>query len=165
LQIDRLAKEVYTLRANFAIPLNTPFSDMKRSYTVLYVDDDQDDLFLLAEAFEQYTDNLIVAHAYNGFEGLQVLEKMNREGSLPCLIILDINMPIMDGKATLAKIKTEEAYKDIPVVMFSTSQNPSDIAFAENLGAEYFVKPISYNNIKELVADFVKRCNLQIARA
>lgn len=138
---------------------------MKRSYTILYVDDDHDDLLLLAEAFEQYTDHLIVKHAYNGFEGIQTLEEMNRNGSLPCLIILDINMPVMDGKATLTKIKNTEAYKDIPVVMFSTSQNPNDVSFAENLGAEYFIKPISYNNMKELVGDFVKRCNLQIARA
>lgn len=138
---------------------------MTRSYTILYVDDDHDDLLLLAEAFEQYTEHLIVKHAFNGFEGIQTLEEMRRNGSLPCLIILDINMPVMDGKATLTKIKSTEAYKDIPVVMFSTSQNPNDVSFAENLGAEYFIKPISYNNMKELVGDFVKRCNLQIERA
>lgn len=131
------------------------------SYTILYVDDDLDDLAIIAEAFETYTDNLRVVHAYNGDEALVRLTDMKIQGSLPCLIILDINMPVMDGKQTLKEIKTKEDYLAIPVVMFSTSNNPIDKMFAENFGADYITKPSSYREVEKLVKEFVDKCHLE----
>lgn len=135
---------------------------MNSSYTILYVDDDHDDLVLIAEAFEKYTDHLRVVHAYNGYEGIKALDKMRIKGSLPCLIILDINMPVMNGKEALKKIKEHTAYKNIPVIMFSTSSSSLDKKYAENLGAEFITKPISYTDIKSLVAEFVSKCRLEV---
>lgn len=83
---------------------------MKTSYTILYVDDDNDDLSIISEAFEKYTD-LRVVQANNGVEALQVLKHMAYKNVLPCLIILDINMPVMDGKQTLSQIKKTEEYR------------------------------------------------------
>lgn len=134
-----------------------------RSYTILYVDDDHDDLMLLAEAFEKYTDYLRVIHAYNGFEALQVLERMSKEESLPCLVILDINMPVMDGRVTLKKIKSSPAWKELPVVMFSTSSSHADKAYAENLGADFVTKPVTYGDMEGLVKQFVERCRIAAA--
>jgi CheY-like chemotaxis protein len=71
---------------------------VKKSYTILYVDDDIDDLLLISEAFQKYTDHLTVIHASNGVEGLKCLNKFLQQGKLPCLVILDINMPVMNGK-------------------------------------------------------------------
>ena len=118
---------------------------MKRSYTILYVDDDIDDLLLISEAFEKYTDHLTVVHASNGAEGLKALEKMGEK--LPCLLIIDINMPVKNGKEVLAEIKSDEELSKIPTVMLSTSENTKDVEDAFNGGASLYVrKPYSFRN-------------------
>jgi CheY-like chemotaxis protein len=99
---------------------------MKGSYTILYIDDDDDDLMIVADAFERYTTNLRIIHAHNGFEGLRLLKEMAEEKKLPCLIILDINMPVVDGKQTLIEIRKNSDYNDIPMALFTTSNNPAD---------------------------------------
>jgi CheY-like chemotaxis protein len=135
---------------------------MKRSYTILYVDDDLDDLHLISEAFEKYTDHLSVIHAYNGVEGLRTLEKMHKEESLPCLVIVDINMPVMGGKQMLEKLRAKPYYHDLPVIMFSTSQSQHDKAFAEKYDADFISKPEKYNELNALVEQFVNRCRFEI---
>ena len=130
------------------------------TYTILYVEDDHDDLLLVTEAFEKYTDYLRVVHASNGFEALQTLPKMKAEGSLPCLIILDINMPVMDGKTTLKNLRNDDDFKDLPVVMFSTSNNRADRLFAEAFGADFITKPVTYNDMESLVKQFARRCRV-----
>src|SRR5689334_22722205 len=127
---------------------------MKRSYTILYVDDDIDDLYLISDAFEKYTDHLTVVHAGNGLHGLQVLQKMNDKAELPCLVIIDINMPVMDGKQMLKKLRERPQYKDLSVILFSTSQLPADKEFAQSYEAEFISKPINYSEMKSLVEQF-----------
>lgn len=135
---------------------------MSSRYTILYVDDDMDDLLLISEAFEKYTDHLKVVHAGNGVEGMTRLKSMQAEGSLPCLVILDINMPIMDGKELLKAMRQEKAFQELPVILFSTSSNPRDRLFAKNLDAEYVTKPLSYGEIKHLVSEFVTKCKFEV---
>jgi CheY-like chemotaxis protein len=134
---------------------------MKRSYTILYVDDDADDLMLIAEAFERYTDHLTVVHANNGVEGLRTLDKMYKEHKLPCLVVIDINMPIMDGKQMLRKLRDHAGYKDLPVVMFSTSHSLQDHEFAETYDAEFVSKPSKYRELEALVEQFVSKCRFE----
>lgn len=138
---------------------------MKRSYTILYVDDDIDDLLLISDAFEKYTDHLKVIHASNGVEGLTMLEKMRKQEQLPCLVIIDINMPIMNGKQMLEKLRSESPYKDLPVIVFSTSQLQNDQEFAEKYDAEFISKPSGYNELKSLVAQFVSRCRFEVKKS
>jgi CheY-like chemotaxis protein len=133
---------------------------MNTSYTILYIEDDQDDLMLIAEAFEKYTDHLRVVHAPNGYEGLLALERMKQNGSLPCLIIIDINMPVMDGNETLRQIRSENEYNELPVVMFSTSSNPSDKKLAAELDADFMTKPSSIKEMEILVSAFVNKCRI-----
>jgi CheY-like chemotaxis protein len=135
---------------------------MKRSYTILYVDDDIDDLHLITEAFEKYTDHLTVIHAYNGFEGLMALDRMCKEEALPCLVIIDINMPVMDGKQMLKKLREGSLYQDLPVILFSTSQSQTDGAFADKYDAEFFSKPGKYSELKALVEQFVNKCRFEV---
>ena len=133
---------------------------MKRSYSILYVDDDIDDLFLISEAFEKFTDDLRVVHADNGVEGLKTLEKM--QDNLPCLLIIDINMPIMDGKEMLVKLRAHSQFKNLPVIMFSTSGSEKDKQFAQDNHAEFISKPASYNELKSLVEQFVSKCRFDV---
>jgi CheY-like chemotaxis protein len=135
---------------------------MERSYTILYVDDDIDDLHLITEAFEKYTDHLTVIHAYNGFEGLMALDRMRKEEALPCLLIIDINMPVMDGKQMLKKLREGSVYQDLPVILFSTSKSQTDGAFAEKYDAEFISKPGKYTELKDLVEQFVNRCRIEV---
>lgn len=137
---------------------------MKRSYTVLYVDDDIDDLYLISDAFEKYTDHLTVVHAGNGMHGLQVLQKMNDNGELPCLVVIDINMPIMDGKQMLKKLRELPRYKDLSVILFSTSNSSVDKEFARSYQAEFISKPLSYSEMKSLIAQFVSKCRFEVKR-
>jgi CheY-like chemotaxis protein len=131
---------------------------MKPSYTILYIDDDRDDLQMIAEAFLNFTEKLRVVHAHNGLEGLQVLDQMKAEGSLPCLIIMDINMPVLNGLDTLRRIRTIGAFKNLPVVLFSTSSNARDKEFARKWEADYITKPSKFCDLQGLVKEFVSRC-------
>lgn len=134
---------------------------MKRSFTILYVDDDVDDLAIISEAFEQYTDHIMVIHAGNGIEGIEVLDRMYEKESLPCLLIVDINMPVMDGRQMLKKLREDSRYKDLPVIMFSTSASDQDSQFAETYNAEFITKPSGYSELKSLVDQFVTRCRFE----
>lgn len=130
---------------------------MQTSHNILYVDDDIDDFILFSEAFERYTDDGTVVHAGNGAEGLSMLREMDEREALPCLLVIDINMPLMDGRRMLEELKRLPRYKDIPVIILSTSASPRDRLFAEKLGADFVTKPVSYNELKSLVRQFVTK--------
>jgi len=134
---------------------------MKRSYTILYADDDHEDLKMISEAFEKYTEHLKVAHAYNGTEALQLLSQMCESGMTPCLIILDINMPKMNGIETLIEIRKVKECHHIPVILFSTSSQLIDKKIAERLGADFITKPAKYQDLEKLVGQFVEKCLIE----
>src|ERR1700694_1872854 len=135
---------------------------MKHSYTILYVDDDHDDLLLISEAFLQFTEKLRVVHAFNGREGLQALKEMSAAHSLPCLVIMDINMPIMDRKEALVQMRKSEEFKTLPVVLFSTSNNSKDHQFAREWDADFITKPTNFSDMEGLVKQFVSRCVFEL---
>src|SRR5918998_1242608 len=110
---------------------------------VLCVDDDIDDQLIVLETIQEIDDSIEVATALNGHEALDFLEKAKSEGDLPCLIIMDINMPLMDGKQTLIEIKKDKDLDGIPVVMFTTSSSQLDVAFCERYGVDFITKPIN----------------------
>lgn len=129
--------------------------------TILYAEDDLDDLDMVKLAFETKEDIEIV-HANDGNEALAYLAGLD-DGQLPCLIILDINMPGMDGRQTLIQLKQHETYKNIPVVMFTTSNSPTDIEFARKYGADFVTKPLRFDEIENLVTVFADRCKVEIS--
>src|SRR5688572_7747309 len=96
--------------------------------TILYAEDDLDDLDMVKLAFENQN-NIEIKHAHDGNEAFAYLNSVGNNKQLPCLIILDINMPGMDGRQTLLQLKQHDTYKNIPVVMFTTSNSPTDIEF------------------------------------
>lgn len=128
--------------------------------TILYAEDDLDDLDMVRLAFEKH-DEIEIIHANDGNQALSRLHTMLATKSLPCLIILDINMPGMDGRQTLMQIKAMEAFQQIPVVMFTTSNSPMDMEFAKKHGADFVTKPLRFEEIENLAADFTRRCNFE----
>lgn len=139
---------------------------MSAEHTILYAEDDLDDLFIIKQAFEIHSSNIEIVHANNGFEALQFLTKAHQHNTaLPCLIILDINMPGMDGREALIHIKQTESLKNIPIVLFTTSSSLLDKAFAEKWGAGFITKPSVYSEMEVLVKTFIDLCDFSTAKA
>jgi CheY-like chemotaxis protein len=134
---------------------------MISKHTILYAEDDIDDVFMVKEAFEKH-DHIEVVHAFNGWEALQILNGMHSNQVLPCLMILDINMPVMDGKEALAKVKSNPNLKSVPIVLFSTSNSISDQFFAQQWDVELITKPLNFNDLEGIAREFVNRCNFEI---
>jgi CheY-like chemotaxis protein len=132
---------------------------MSAKHTILYAEDDLDDLFIVKQAFQTYDGTIRIIHAQNGLEALEVLQKLDNENTLPCLILLDINMPGMDGRETLIRIKQQEQLKHIPAAMFSTSSSSLDKEFASKWNARFFTKPLVYAEMEKMVDTFVAICD------
>lgn len=111
---------------------------------ILLVEDNEQDAFLVREAFEDQGFVEEYFHVVNGIEALKFLEKEHPYENVPepDFILMDINMPIMDGHETLHRIKSSESLKHIPVLMLTTSSRSEDIlkAYQEHSNS-YIVKP------------------------
>lgn len=118
---------------------------------IYLVDDDEDDRLLLRQAFRQHT---APCHIDEFVDGVGVLEKLERteQGDYPNLILLDLNMPRMDGFATLKSIKENDNWQLIPVVILTTSDDKRDRQRTAELGADDFmVKPPSYSMLRSII--------------
>lgn len=131
-------------------------------HTILYAEDDLDDLFMIRQAFEQFDGSTQIVHSGNGFEALEQLNKAKANQQLPCLIILDINMPGMNGREALIRIRQSESFKNIPVVLFTTSSSDLDRAFAKKWGAEFITKPLVFSELEMLAKRFVSLCTSSV---
>ena len=115
------------------------------SYKILLVDDDPEDRAIIQEAMETIEAGDIIHFAENGEQALEILEQGVQTNQLPCIVVLDLNMPRLNGTETLRLIRANEQLKDISVVIYSTSINPLEKEKCMRLGAnEYITKPLSY---------------------
>src|SRR5215210_2495178 len=112
------------------------------THLVLYADDDADDIKFVEESFSETTNNIELIITYNGLDLLKYLESLNHFDPDPCLIILDVNMPKLNGKETLLKIRQMERFRNIPVVLFTTSSAEYDKMFAKKNNAGFVTKPL-----------------------
>jgi CheY-like chemotaxis protein len=119
-----------------------------RPLTLLIAEDDPDDRLLLRDAFQQCPVPIELRFAFDGEELLDRLrgpDPTRSSGERPCLILLDLNMPRVDGVGALRAIKGDERLRMIPVVVLTTSSDPDHIVEAYDLGANsYIVKPQSF---------------------
>jgi len=125
---------------------------------VLYADDDRDDIELVKEAFNEYSHTVELKTFKDGEELLGYVNSHAGDEPLPCLIILDINMPKVNGKEALKQIRNMASYHEVPVVLFSTSTLPSDKQFAQSFDAGFITKPLHYIQIHELVDQMLEHC-------
>lgn len=133
---------------------------MPAAMDILLVEDNPGDVALTRRALGRVAPQVRVSVTGNGSEALAFLSKDGPyEGAVtPDLILLDINMPRMDGKQLLEVVKTSEAYSAIPVVMFTSSESPQDVrdCFARHANG-YVVKPFDgrdYADALEKVVNF-----------
>jgi CheY-like chemotaxis protein len=125
---------------------------------VLYADDDPDDLELISEAFSEYVRNVELLTFDSGIELIHYLKSIDSYLPAPCLIILDINMPRVDGKQTLKQLRATEGFEDVPVVLFSTSTMPSDAAFATKHNAGFVTKPLLTHQVHLIIDQIIEHC-------
>lgn len=125
---------------------------------VLYADDDPDDIELVEEAFRRYTSNVDVITFADGSQALSYLRNLTEADPLPCLIILDINMPVINGKDVLVRLRQMELFHDIPVVLFTTSSMPVDRNFALQHKAGFITKPLGYEQMEMITREFINHC-------
>jgi CheY-like chemotaxis protein len=126
--------------------------------TVLLVEDSPGDVRLTREAFRQANPTIVMHVATDGVEAMDFLLKEGAHAlsPRPDLILLDLNLPRMDGREVLARIKSDDGLKTIPTMILTTSQSDVDIAKAYQLGANcYLTKPVQLDAFDALVASIV----------
>ncbi len=124
---------------------------MTEPRSFLLVDDDIDDILIFQETLKKVDEKIQLFYVHDGKDALDFLAENN--GHLPSLIFLDINMPRMDGKECLKHLKHDEKYKNIPVLMYTTSSQSSDIEETMMTGAMCFItKPWGVNELNSLLS-------------
>ncbi|MBD3584207.1 response regulator [Salinimonas sp. HHU 13199] len=134
------------MTAKEALPIN-----------ILMADDDEDDRLLTLDALKE---SRVLNNLYCVEDGVELLEFLRREGKYtdpsdsprPSLILLDLNMPRMDGREALQEIKSDPALRSIPVVILTTSKEEEDMLRGYDLGcASYITKPVNFDGLVDLM--------------
>jgi CheY-like chemotaxis protein len=123
---------------------------MSNFKNIIFVDDDEDDRMVFSAVIHETYTNIL----YNDFKSAEeVISYLDCDFIMPPdLIFLDLNMPLKDGFFVLRALKKKERLKNIPVVIFSTSKNPSDIEKSKKLGAVgYAVKPSDIGTLMQVI--------------
>lgn len=125
---------------------------------ILYVDDDIDDLYVFNQALHITDPTLEVKEARDGYQALIQLEEARKESNYPFLIVLDLNMPGMNGKETLTIIKKDAEWCTIPVVVFSTSSSKIDQDFCMQHNVAFITKPLHFSELVSTISKLVRLC-------
>lgn len=121
---------------------------------VLLVEDSPGDVRLTLEAFRDANSDIELHVANDGVEAMAFLRQENGHAQAPCpdLILLDLNLPRMDGRQVLAEIKANDRLKSIPTVILTTSEAEADIVESYELQANaYLTKPVDLSSFESLV--------------
>jgi CheY-like chemotaxis protein len=124
---------------------------------ILYAEDDHDDFETVKDALAQLTSHYTLLRAKNGLEVKSYLEEDSN--AAPSLIVLDLNMPLMDGKETLQWLKQENQYQNIPVMVFTTSSREDDMKLCKDNDCTFFRKPTLYRDLLHIAQVMLKMCN------
>jgi len=117
---------------------------------ILLVEDDQVDVMTVKRALKEIHVTNPVVNRENGEEALKYLR--DPKSVKPCIILLDLNMPIMNGIEFLQVVKHDALFKRIPVVVLTTSEEQQDITHSFDLGvAGYMAKPVDYRQFVEVM--------------
>jgi CheY-like chemotaxis protein len=129
---------------------------MKNLRSILVVEDNSMDVELILEALGEHNLGNRVVVANDGIEALEYLrckgKYAQRHHESPAVILLDINMPRMDGKELLRIIKSDGLLKNIPVVMLTSSHEDPDLVCCYEIGVNaYVTKPVGFNDFIDAV--------------
>ncbi len=130
--------------------------------TILMADDDPDDRLLTADALKEARLINDIRFVENGVELLEYLRRQGRfsapaDAPRPGLILLDLNMPKMDGRTVLKQLKQDPDLRTIPVVVLTTSKDDEDVYRSYDLGVNsYIVKPVTFEALVDILQTLEK---------
>lgn len=128
---------------------------------LLVVEDSNEDFRLLQRLMQRFE---VKNPIYRCSDGDELLNYLYREGVYqnhkkaprPSVILLDLNLPGVDGRYVLERIKQDTTFREIPIVVFTTSSNPEDIELCYQKGANgYLIKPMDYKELQNIMRAFV----------
>lgn len=138
---------------------NIPMSSNPNT-VLLVVEDSNDDFRMLKRLLRRMEVQIPIHRCINGDAALEFLHQMDSEQSTvpkPSIILLDLNLPGIDGRDVLEQVKQNQSLREIPVVVFTTSSSPQDIKFCYQKGANgYLIKPMDVTQLEKTVQAFVE---------
>jgi len=141
-------------------PENKKAAPGTNSKLILVGEDDLDDQEFLKEVFVSINESFSLIFASNGPQVLTLLENFDDE-QLPCLIVLDYNMPGSNGAEILKELKNNPKYDSIPKIIWSTSGSDTYKDICLELGAnDYLVKPSNVNDLVDICRYMLSTCNM-----
>lgn len=134
----------------------TEFKNANKSVLILLADDDEDDRMFTKEAFEENHLLNEIRFVNDGVELMDYLKRREKysnpaDSPRPGMILLDLNMPKMDGREALKEIKSDPSLRSIPVVVLTTSKAEQDVLQTYDLGVNCFItKPVAFTDFIEV---------------
>ncbi|MDR6560348.1 MULTISPECIES: response regulator [unclassified Arcicella] len=131
--------------------------NQKKSVVILIADDDQDDRIMTQEALNDYN---VINQVKSVEDGVELMDYLRRNGKFnnpienprPDLILLDLNMPKIDGREALKIIKSDADLRSIPIIVLTTSNSDVDIIKSYDLGVNCFIsKPVTFTRFIEVI--------------
>jgi two-component system response regulator len=133
--------------------MNKPIGD-NRTAEILLVEDNNDDVELTRMAFAKSKLLINLHHAKDGEECMAFLRKQDKYANAPTpdIILLDLNMPRMDGREVLTEISNDETLRHLPVVILTTSAEESEILKMYKLRcSSYIIKPVNFDQFMRVI--------------
>jgi CheY-like chemotaxis protein len=126
---------------------------MPEQLNILLIEDDMDDIEFLKGAL---SDNAVSFKMETLMQGDQIIGWLINAKTIPDIIIMDLNLPKLHGREVICRIKENERFKNIPLIVLTTSSSVNDRDYCINKGADMFIsKPSSAEGFKELVENIV----------
>lgn len=127
---------------------------MNKKITILICEDDEDDQYLIKSILEENNIEHEVIFADNGQKAMDFIQNKNNKVSL---VLLDLNMPVVDGREVLKQIKSHSELGKLPVIVFTTSNAGFDIEQCYAIGANcYIIKPSSYERLNDILLTIMR---------
>lgn len=130
---------------------------MRQNSPILLVEDNRVDIMTIERSFKHAKISNPVVVAHNGEEALAYLRREGKfadqkKEKMPCIILLDLNMPIMSGLEFLRVVKADEVFRRIPIVVLTTSKEENDRVESFNFSvAGYIIKPVDFEKFTQVV--------------
>jgi CheY-like chemotaxis protein len=125
---------------------------------ILHIDDDEDDLLFLHEALKQVAPEVILHQVSCGMIALSFLKQSKQRNALPCLIVIDLNLPVMSGKEIIREIKADVQLASIPLVIFTTASSAAYKDFLQKERIELFTKPSTNRDYLNIAQKLISYC-------
>lgn len=128
----------------------------ERPAEILLVEDNEDDVILMREGFKRSKLIVKIHHVPNGIECMNFLYKKGNYKDVPSpdIILLDLNMPLMNGREVLEKISKDEQLSHLPVVILTTSSEAQDVLNMYKLRcSSYIVKPVDFEQFQRVICE------------